>query len=121
MSYLWMTLSLSRSCEPQDIPAGEPERKNADQAEGHIHQLPEPGDGPQRAQGQRPGDQEPTGDHAPLNHPAVANGVDQGAHKSNRNGDMGECQPVRAIGYLRENPVGGAQAVVDISDPMPQS
>lgn len=77
--------------------AAEPKRNETEHAEGTINQSPPERNPAQRAEHERVGNHQYAGDEAEVKKPAVADGVAQCADENQRDDEMPERQPVRAI------------------------
>ena len=93
------------------------ERDDSHYAEGAVNQAPVGWYSADRAGDEGEGDDSDAGDDAELDDPLVTDGVDEWTEEGNRDNDMGEGQPVGAVGHKGIGLIGVNDPVVYASQP----
>ena len=95
-----LILGSTKGFEGVYVAEGEEQGDGAAEAEAAIAQAPEERDAADGAGDERKGKHTGTGDEAELEEPAVADGVASGADEGGREDEVGEGEPVCAVGEI---------------------
>jgi hypothetical protein len=100
-----------------DVAEADEEGDDADDAEATVDKAPPGRDSAERAGDQGEGQNAEAGDYAEYQYPLVANGIAERAEECDRDDDVGECQPVGAVGHEGVIAVGVYDAVMHATQP----
>ena len=106
--------SLDDAGEAEAVEEGE----GAKDAEGGIDDAPVEGDAANGAAEESVGEDKEAGDEAGVEDPDIADGIDEGAEEKDRDDDVGEGEPIGAVGVPRVALAGLVEAVADGEEPV---
>jgi hypothetical protein len=106
-----------RAFDLADIVEADEERDDADDAEAAVDETPVWRNAANGSGNEGEGDDSSAGDDAELEYPPVAERVDERTDERNGNDEVGEGQPVRAIGHEGVSLVGLHDAIVNAAEP----
>jgi hypothetical protein len=118
---LWATLPSCRFAElfeGFDTAEAEEQGDGSEDAEATVDEPPEGWDAAQRAGDEGEGQDRNAGEDAELEHPLVADGIDQGAEEGDGEDEVGEGEPVGSVGEEGELDAVLVEGLMDPEEPL---